>query len=72
MTIMTACICVCLENDIDGGALVALPEDFNELKTMIPQSGLRLHLKSLIRDLCRSFEYTSYSGTEQVYSLLAV
>ena len=38
------------ENQIDGIALVALPEDFEEYKYLIPSSGLRIRIKALIRN----------------------
>ena len=37
------------ENCIDGVALAALPEDIEEFKTLVPQSGLRIRLKSVIK-----------------------
>ena len=42
------------DNHIDGVALFALPEDF-EFKCVVPQSGLRLRLKTLLRNLRASF-----------------
>ena len=38
------------ENHIDGIALVALPEDFEEFKHLIPSTGLRMRIKALIRN----------------------
>ena len=37
------------ENCIDGTALAALPEDIEEFKILIPQSGLRIRLKAIIK-----------------------
>jgi len=37
------------ENCIDRVALAALPEDYEEFKTLVPQSGLRIKLKSVIK-----------------------
>ena len=37
------------ENCIDGVALAALSEDIEEFKTLVPQSGLRIRLKSVIK-----------------------
>ena len=37
------------ENCIDGAALAALPEDIEEFKILVPQSGLRIRLKSVIK-----------------------
>ena len=37
-----------LDNDIDGPALAMLPQDFEEFCHLIPQSGIRIKLKSLI------------------------
>ena len=33
---------------IDGTPLIELKENFNEIKEMVPESGLRLKLKALI------------------------
>ena len=38
------------ENCIDGTALAALPEDSEEFKILIPQSGLRIQLKAVIKN----------------------
>ena len=37
------------DNCIDGVALAALPEDIEEFKTLVPQSGLRIKLKLVIK-----------------------
>ena len=41
-------IIICFHRD--GIALVALPEDFEEFKHLIPSTGLRMHIKALIRN----------------------
>ena len=56
----TACtsLCTCYvgllyaftENHIDAIALVVLPEDFEELQYLIPSSGLRMRIKTVIRN----------------------
>ena len=38
-----------LGNYVDGDTLVALPNDFDEFTLLVPQSGLRMKLKCLIR-----------------------
>ena len=38
------------ENHIDGIALGALPDDFEEFKHLIPSTGLRMRIKALIRN----------------------
>ena len=47
------CVCIIihyyLENYIDGPALAMLPQDFEEFCHLIPQSGIRIKLKGLIR-----------------------
>ena len=48
------------ENHIDGIALVALPEDFEEFKHLVPSSGLRMRIKALIRN------WHSSGGTYEV------
>ena len=48
------------ENHIDGIALVALPEDFEEFKHLVPSSGLRMRIKALIRN------WHSSGGTHEV------
>ena len=48
------------ENHIDGIALVALPEDFEEFKHLVPSSGLRMRIKVLIRN------WHSSGGTHEV------
>ena len=48
------------ENHIDGIALVALPEDFEEFKHLVPSSGLRMCIKALIRN------WHSSGGTHEV------
>ena len=42
-------LCMSLENCIDGPALAMLPQDFEEFSHLIPQSGIRIKLKGLIR-----------------------
>ena len=37
------------ESHIDGIALIALPEDFEEFKYLIPSNGLRMRIKALIQ-----------------------
>ena len=62
---MYICICsnyIFIENHTDGNALVALPEDFEEFKHLIPLSGLRMRVKALIRD------WHSSGGTHEVCS----
>ena len=49
------------ENHIDGIALIALPEDFEEFKHLIP-SRLRMRIKALIRN------WHSSGGTLEVQS----
>lgn len=39
-----------IENDIDGAVLAILPEDFVEFSHLVPQSGLRIKLKQLLRN----------------------
>ena len=48
------------ENHIDGIALVALPEDFEEFKHLVPSSGRRMRIKALIRN------WHSSGGTHEV------
>ena len=60
-----SCICYCrcvnynvyaflTDSHIDGVALFALLEDFKEFKCVVPQSGLRLRLKTLLQNLLQS------------------
>ena len=59
------------DNHIDGVALFALPEDFEEFKCVVPQSGLRLRLKTLLRNLRASFSpfTVSYPNSMNIISL---
>jgi hypothetical protein len=38
-----------IENSIDGMSLLSLVNDFTEFKYLVPQSGHRLLIKSIIR-----------------------
>jgi len=55
------CIChapfiLSIDNYIDGTALLALQNDFEEFKNLVPQSGLRMRIKSVISNRAFSFE----------------
>ena len=41
-----------LENAIDGFALLQLVGDLEEFKQLVPQAGIRLKIKSIIRKVC--------------------
>ena len=54
-TSLCMCVYICnnfifTENHIDGTALVTLPEDFEEFKLLLPSSGLRMCIKTIIRN----------------------
>ena len=51
-----------LDNYIDGSALAALPDDLDEFKLLVPQSGMRIKLKSII-----SKYFLNYSQVHTVY-----
>ena len=60
--VVFVCLIFLSENFVDGSALVRLPnDDINDFKSLIPQTGLRLKLKSLIKN------YSSNDAVFQVY-----
>jgi len=43
-----------IDNYIDGTALVSLQKDFEEIKSLVPQSGLRMRIKAIINSAYES------------------
>ena len=55
----------CIENFIDGHALVMLPKEFNHL---VPQSGIRMKRKAMIEKYSHGFN-CGFEVGEKVHTL---